>query len=74
MYRNPNKPQKSDVHKMKKPPNKNIKEEEHWSLETVDFKSEKLENRYMKWHETRKSRKAKALSIKNKKNYETDTQ
>ena len=27
MYRNPNKPQKSDVHKMKKPPNKNIKEE-----------------------------------------------
>ena len=28
---------------MKKPPNKNIKEEEHWSWETANFKSEKLE-------------------------------
>ena len=65
MCRNPNKTQKSDVHKMKKPPNR----------ETVDFNSEKLENRYIKWHETRKSRKAKALSIKKvKKNYETETQ
>ena len=32
---------------MKKPPNKNIKEEEHWSWETVDFKSEKMESRFM---------------------------
>ena len=59
---------------MKKSLDKNIKEEEHWSWETVDFKREKLENRYMKWHKTQKSRKAKALSMQKGKNYETHTQ